>query len=94
MARLIGAQEAQQIGLISEILEDEAALLARAGELAQLVGGMAPLTLRATKEAMRRNRAAVAVNDDDLIELCYMSSDFREGMEAFLAKTAPRWKGR
>jgi enoyl-CoA hydratase len=26
--------------------------------------------------------------------MCYMSEDFRHGMEAFLAKEKPEWKGR
>jgi enoyl-CoA hydratase len=93
-ARLIEAEEARACGLVGEVLPDEAALMARAAELAALVGGMAPLTLRATKEALRRNRAAGKVNDDDLITSCYMSEDFRIGMEAFLGKTKPEWTGR
>lgn len=93
-ARLIEADEALATGLVSEILPDEPALLARASELANQVGSMAPLTLRATKEALRRNRAALQVDDADLITSCYMSEDFRTGMEAFLAKTKPEWKGK
>ncbi len=93
-ARLIEAEEAMRIGLVSEVLEDEASLLERADALSKLIGSMAPLTLRATKEAMRRNRAAVQVNDEDLILSCYMSEDFKTGMEAFLSKTKPRWSGR
>lgn len=93
LARLIGADEALRIGLVSEVLPDEAALMARAAEMAQTLTGMAPLTLRATKEALRRLRAAVDVDDADLIELCYTSDDFREGMEAFLAKRKPEWSG-
>ncbi len=93
-ARLIEAEEALRIGLVTEVLADEAALMARAAELAQHVGAMAPLTLRATKEAMRRNRAAAKVEDDDLIISCYMSDDFRNGMEAFLAKRKPVWTGK
>ncbi|MFK7753512.1 MAG: enoyl-CoA hydratase/isomerase family protein [Sedimentitalea sp.] len=92
-ARLIEAEEALAIGLISEVLEDEITLLARAGELASHVGSMAPLTLRATKEAMRRTRAANAVDDSDLILSCYMSDDFKIGMEAFLSKQKPVWSG-
>lgn len=92
-ARLIGAEEAQGCGLISEVLEDEAALMTRAQELADTLAQMAPLTLRATKEAMRRVAVATRVADADLIELCYMSRDFRHGIEAFLAKQKPDWSG-
>lgn len=92
-ARLIEAEEAKACGLVSEVLADEDALMERASSLAQHLGKMAPLTLRATKEAMRRNAAAVRVDDADLIELCYMSRDFRHGLEAFLAKEKPQWTG-
>lgn len=93
-ARLIGADEALSVGLVSEVLPDEPALLARAEALATHLADMAPLTLRATKEAMRRNRDATAVDDADLIALCYMSADFRHGLEAFLSKSKPAWQGR
>lgn len=90
-ARLLGADEALAVGLISEIAEDP---LARAEELAILIGGHAPLTLRATREALRRiAQASGPVEDRDLIEMCYMSADFREGMEAFLARRNPVWRG-
>jgi len=93
-ARLMMADEALSAGLISETLADESSLLARAEELAHHIGTMAPLTLRATKEAMRRNRMATKVDDADLITMCYMSEDFRIGMEAFLSKTKPEWTGK
>ncbi len=92
-ARLMDAQEAQSCGLVSEVLPDEAALLERAAALADHLAQMAPLTLRATKEAMRRTQAAARAEDADLIELCYMSNDFRRGLEAFLAKEKPEWTG-
>jgi enoyl-CoA hydratase/carnithine racemase len=92
-ARLIGAEEAQGCGLISEVLADEADLMARAEALADTLAQMAPLTLRATKEAMRRVSTATRVEDADLIEMCYMSRDFRHGIEAFLAKQKPEWSG-
>ncbi|MEM6898529.1 MAG: enoyl-CoA hydratase/isomerase family protein [Pseudomonadota bacterium] len=93
-ARLMGADEALAIGLVSEVLPDEQALLSRAEDLAQHLATMAPLTLRATKEAMRRNREALAVDDTDLIALCYVSEDFKHGLEAFLSKSKPEWRGR
>lgn len=93
-ARLIEANEALRVGLVSEVLPDEASLMTRAEALADLVGSMAPLTLRATKEAMRRTRAATVVDDSDLITMCYMSEDFRNGIEAFLGKRKPEWSGK
>ncbi|MBV8526293.1 MAG: enoyl-CoA hydratase/isomerase family protein [Acetobacteraceae bacterium] len=93
-ARLLGAEEAKSAGLVSEVLPDQSALMARAQELAHTVAGNAPLTLRATKEALRRIRdRALAEADKDLILMCYMSRDFREGMDAFLTKRAPVWRG-
>ncbi|MFK7880168.1 enoyl-CoA hydratase/isomerase family protein [Roseobacter sp.] len=93
-ARLVEAEEALSIGLVSEVLEDEESLLARANEMAQKIGAMAPLTLRATKEALRRNRSATEVDDADLIVSCYISEDFKIGMEAFLSKKKPQWTGK
>lgn len=90
-ARLIEADEAQRIGLISEIVAPDA-LAARAGELAHTVAGLAPLTLRSTKMALRKLQAGV-VEDEELILMCYQSADFREGMDAFLAKRPPVWQG-
>jgi len=90
-ARLVEAEEANAIGLVSEIAEN---VEARAAEIAKTVAGHAPLTLRATKEGLRRLRVAAAnVDDRDLIEMCYMSADFREGLDAFLAKRKPNWQG-
>jgi enoyl-CoA hydratase len=93
-ARLVEAEEARSIGLLSELLPDRPALLAQAEELARLVASHAPLTLRATKEALRRLREnGPQAEDRDLILMCYQSQDFREGMDAFLNKRAPVWQG-
>jgi enoyl-CoA hydratase len=93
-ARLIGAEEARAIGLLSEVLPDYAALQSRADELARTVASQAPLTLRVTKEALRRIKEKMSPEEDrNLILMCYMSGDFREGMDAFLNKRTPNWKG-
>jgi len=91
-ARLFSASEALGAGLITEMLPDQAALEARALELATLLAGHAPLTMRATKEALRRLRDNLPP-DEDLIRMCYSSQDFREGMDAFLTKRPPVWSG-
>ena len=60
-ARMVDAREALALGLLTEVVEDAGALQARADELARSIAGHAPLTLRATKEAVRRlHQAAVA----------------------------------
>ena len=93
-ARLVEAAEAKAIGLVSEVLDGVEALASRATELATQIAGHAPLTLRATKEALRRLRTRDAGDGGrDLILMCYMSRDFREGMEAFLSKRAAVWAG-
>ena len=94
-ARLMEADEALSVGIVNELVDDHDALMARAREVTATVAGNAPLTLRATKEALRRIAAAQTLPpDDDLVGLCYGSQDFREGIESFLAKRPPRWKGR
>jgi len=93
-ARLVEAEEAKSVGLVSEVLPDHAALIERAEALAKHVASLAPLTLRATKEALHRLTPRIPTEEGrDIILMCYMSKDFQEGMDAFLNKRPPQWKG-
>ena len=93
-ARLIESDEAASIALVSEVLPDGDAVHARARAVATVMSGHAPLTMRAAKEGLRRLRDnGAAAEDSDLIIECYMSADFKRGMEAFLAKRKPDWQG-
>jgi enoyl-CoA hydratase len=94
-ARLIDAGDMLAWGLLSEVTPDEQSLLPRAQALAEEVAALAPLTLWATKEALRRVRDTLIPegSDSDLIRAVYMSQDFHEGVESFLAKRKPEWKG-
>ena len=93
-ARLLGAEEAKHIGLVSEVVADVDSLMPRATEIAQTITTLAPLTLRATKEATRRIKEKMLPEEGrDLVLMCYLSKDFREGLEAFLGKRKANWQG-
>jgi len=39
-------------------------------------------------------QVVLAAGDDaDMVEMCYTSADFREGVTSFLAKRKPSWSG-
>jgi enoyl-CoA hydratase len=93
-ARLVEAEEAAAVGLLTQVVDDVAALDQRADEIAKLVAGNAPLTLSATKQALARLQKRLSREEgEDLILMCYTSLDFREGLDAFLSKRAPQWRG-
>jgi enoyl-CoA hydratase len=93
-ARLVGAEEAAGAGLLHEVVEDVPALQKRADELAAQIASHAPLTLNATKQALARLQKRLSREEgQDLILMCYMSKDFREGLDAFLTKRTPQWSG-
>ncbi len=94
-AQLIDAEAALQAGFITELHDDQAAVEARALELAQSLSQSAPLTIRATLMGLRRLRAATSLPEDhDLIEMCFGSQDFKEGVSAFFEKRPAQWQGR
>src|SRR5207248_8661024 len=93
--RLVEASEAQAMGLVNRI-EPAATIAAAVQRLALDIASNAPLTLRATKEMIRRvlaKRRLAPGEDADLVELCYTSADFREGVASFLEKRKPKWRG-
>ena len=94
--RLVDAREAASLGLVTRVAEAEA-IDQVVRELADTIAQHAPLTIRATKEALRRIQEARRLRPgaaDDLIESCYLSEDFKEGVAAFLGKRPPRFTGR
>ena len=99
-ARAVGAEEALSWGLVGEIVPADA-VAGRAVERAAESAANAPLSLAGNKRVIRELLAAEGALDPaveaELVALrdaCFASDDFREGVQAFAGKRAPRWQGR
>lgn len=92
-ARLFNADEAEQRGFVTSVIP--------ANELDAHVQGVldeihrcAPITIWSIKEFERRIAEQVAaVQMDDVYTAVYGSNDFREGVDAFLNKRTPQFRG-
>jgi enoyl-CoA hydratase/carnithine racemase len=97
--RNLGAERAEQIGLVHEVVDDDAVESA-ALELAAEVAGNAPLSMKGNKlaiDTLNANPSLTEEQEKELIELresCFRSEDFREGIDAFAQKRKPEWRGR
>ena len=93
-ARLIDAEEGKAAGVFNEVVDPER-LEGRTLEVAEQIAANAPLTIRSVKEGLRRLMEHARIGDaEDLVLMAYESDDFKEGVDAFLSKRAPKWTGR
>ncbi|GAC1398751.1 MAG: enoyl-CoA hydratase/isomerase family protein [Ktedonobacteraceae bacterium] len=91
--RLFTATDALQCGFLTAITDEEK-LNTHVTEVAQQMSSFAPLTIWSVKEAQRRlNAAAEAIDFDDVVARVYNSSDFAEGVQSYLEKHKPHWRG-
>jgi enoyl-CoA hydratase len=94
--RTITAEEAQNFGLVNRVVPIER-YLDEALQLAAEIAARAPLALRLGKESI--NHAYESFLSDGLADerrafyLLFASQDQKEGMQAFIEKRKPVWKG-
>ena len=93
LAENLYAEEALAGGFLSEIVEAPQ-LDRRIAELCDRLVHHAPITMRVSKEAIRRLMHAGLPDGDDLVRACYGSDDFRIGVKAFVEKREPQWTGK
>jgi enoyl-CoA hydratase len=96
-AEAFPAERALALGLINEIVDEEA-LLPRARDWARRIAANAPLAVQATKESALRG---LGLSLDEAYRLeteisrrVFQSEDAKEGPRAFAEKRPPRWSGR
>ena len=93
--QLIGAEEAQAIGLVHRVV-DAAQLEASTREMAGLLAANAPLTLKSAKQMVdlcARPRDRSIRDGARWYEEIFRSRDLQEGIDAFFAKRKPVFAG-
>lgn len=95
-ARMINAQEALQLGLVSKLVDDDS-LLQEAVAIAQTFVG-APLVAIGAAKKMFDRASTLSLQqfmdyEGSIVPLAAQADDFKEGTRAFLEKRPPRFTG-
>ena len=91
LAEMLTVPELVQSGYLAAVVERDQ-LDAKQDEVVTSLCAHAPLTMRATKQALARLNDNMPT-DADLVALCYGSADFRQGVRAYVEKRTPQWRG-
>jgi crotonobetainyl-CoA hydratase len=98
-ARHVSAREGLELGFVNEVVPEGGALAA-AERIALTICNNSPMSIRASKQAIRRGLAvsleqAIAEQRDyPAVKAMVASQDYIEGPKAFAEKRPPRWLGK
>jgi enoyl-CoA hydratase len=94
---IIGARQAEAIGLVNSVVEDQR-LTSAVEELVAKLVSVGPIAVACVKECFARSRDVdidtAVMFENEAATRCFTSADQQEGLQAFLEKRGPRWLGK
>ena len=92
--KIIDAKEAESIGLVNRVVKDEELMIA-AEEMAQVIAQKAPIAVKMAKTLINENQEITKGLEKEIefFARCFATQDHLEGMNAFLEKRKPKFKG-
>jgi len=92
--KIIDAKEAESIGLVNGVVKDEELMIA-AEEMAQVIAQKAPIAVKMAKKLINENQEIIKGLEKEIefFARCFATQDRLEGINAFLEKRKPKFKG-